>query len=84
MRAFASQKGPGKGLPASGFAPETREKPRIPPSHNSTLPLPKPLGSSRILSDPPSPSIYTMIEPKGSSFLTLRTKSKLYLKKVDL
>ena len=48
LRAFASQKGPGKGLPASGFAPETREKPRIPPSHNSTLPLPKPLGSSRI------------------------------------
>ena len=24
MRAFASQKGPGKGLPASGFAPERR------------------------------------------------------------
>ena len=27
MRAFASQKGPGKGLPASGFAPETRIAP---------------------------------------------------------
>ena len=24
MRAFTSQKGPGKGLPASGFAPERR------------------------------------------------------------
>ena len=28
MRAFASQKGPGKGLPASGFAPERRESPK--------------------------------------------------------
>ena len=27
MRAFTSQKGPGKGLPTSGFAPETRESP---------------------------------------------------------
>ena len=30
MRAFASQKGPGKGLPASGFAPERRESPKFP------------------------------------------------------
>ena len=30
MRAFASQKGPGKGLPASGFAPERRESPEFP------------------------------------------------------
>ena len=62
LRAFASQKGPGKGLPASGFAPERRESPKFPEplglpglNLNSTLPLPKPLGSSRILSDPPSP-----------------------------
>ena len=31
MRAFASQKGPGKSLPASGFAPERRESPEFPP-----------------------------------------------------
>ena len=30
MRAFTSQKGPGKGLPASGFAPERRESPEFP------------------------------------------------------
>ena len=30
LRAFTSQKGPGKGLPASGFAPERRESPEFP------------------------------------------------------
>ena len=29
MRAFASQKGPGKGLPASGFAPDERLRERF-------------------------------------------------------
>ena len=29
MRAFTSQKGPGKGLPASGFAPERRGLPSL-------------------------------------------------------
>ena len=36
MRAFASQKGPGKGLPASGFAPERRESPEFPRAPRSS------------------------------------------------
>ena len=40
MRAFMSQKGPGKGLPASGFAPERRESPEFPRAPRSSEPLP--------------------------------------------
>ena len=40
MRAFTSQKGPGKGLPASGFAPERRESPEFPRAPRSSQPLP--------------------------------------------
>ena len=38
MRAFTSQKGPGKGLPASGFAPERRESPEFPRAPRSSRP----------------------------------------------
>ena len=64
LRAFTSQKGPGKGLPASGFAPERRESPEFPRAPRSSRPSPRPRPSvltppspqaSRILSDPPSP-----------------------------
>ena len=56
LRAFTSQKGPGKGLPASGFAPERRESPEFPRAPRSSRPsvltpspsLADPLGSSRI------------------------------------
>ena len=38
MRSFtASQRGPGKGLLASGFAPERRESPEFPPSPSVLL-----------------------------------------------
>ena len=40
LRAFTSQKGPGKGLPASGFAPERRESPEFPRAPRSSQPLP--------------------------------------------
>ena len=42
MRAFASQKGPGKGLPASGFAPERRESPEFPRAPRSSRSSPRP------------------------------------------
>ena len=45
MKAFASQKGPGKGLPASGFAPETRESPEFPRAPRSSRPSPRPRSS---------------------------------------
>ena len=62
LRAFASQKGPGKGLPASGFAPETRESLEFPRAPRSSLPpsLSDPLGSapskSQTSRDIPHPS----------------------------
>ena len=73
MRAFTSQKGPGKGLPASGFAPERRESPAFPRAPRSSQPLPSApaLGFNSTLTPPYlSPSLSN---PLGSALPTSQT-----------